>query len=290
MKLKQLASIVGLLVLIALVVPFLIYAIPGLVGAEYSFIVLSGSMEPSISPGDAVIVSESSPEQIAVDDVITFTRGSQETPVTHRVIGIESTPSGLLFETKGDNNPEADASPVPEANVLGTVTLTIPYIGYIVQAANSPIGFVLLVVAPITLFVITELWAFLRSRGTNPTDTDGESEDEQRPAVASGGQSDDSDGPEVSGGSEISFSPQELGLALAVLALATPYAVYVAVQMPGALTIGVAAGAAILLLSIGSLWLLGQFGDTPGSVGEDEDTPVEFDAATDGGTAPEEAR
>ncbi|MCW8171877.1 signal peptidase I [Natrialba swarupiae] len=76
-----------MLVLIAIVVPFVIYAVPGVIGAEYSFVVLTGSMAPAIDPGDVVIVGETEPTTIESGDVITFVRDGADTPVTHRVVG-----------------------------------------------------------------------------------------------------------------------------------------------------------------------------------------------------------
>lgn len=282
MNFKQVANVLGLALLIALVIPFLIYAIPALIGAEYSFIVLSASMEPSISPGDAVIVSETPPEAISVDDTITFTRGDQETPVTHRVVGIESTGSGLLFETKGDNNPDVDASPVPEANVLGVVILTIPYIGYIVQAVNSPVGFALLVVTPILLFVGSELWELLRD-----SDDAGEQSPEQSAPVSTSQEVDDSNT------GDVSLTTGELGLALVVLAFTGPYSVYVAFQLQSTLTISVAFAMVISLIAVAALWLLGRVGTAPDrNIDEENSTPSddlsEFDPATDGGKSSEE--
>jgi len=56
--------IVGLILLIALVLPFVAYAVPQVAGAEHSFVVLSGSMEPSISPGDVVLVAGVQPDAV----------------------------------------------------------------------------------------------------------------------------------------------------------------------------------------------------------------------------------
>ncbi|SIS17789.1 signal peptidase I [Natronorubrum thiooxidans] len=123
MNYKKLANGIGLLLLIALVVPFVIYAVPGVIGAQYSFVVLSGSMSPAIDPGDVVIVADRAPATIETNDVITFTRGTEETPVTHRVVGVEASETGVAFETRGDANSNVDASPVPGANVLGVVVL-----------------------------------------------------------------------------------------------------------------------------------------------------------------------
>ncbi|WP_049894090.1 S26 family signal peptidase [Salinarchaeum sp. Harcht-Bsk1] len=79
MNRRRLLHGVGLVVLLALVVPFVIYAVPGVVGAEQSYVILSGSMEPALSPGDAIVVDDTAPSAIEEGDVVTFRRDGQET-------------------------------------------------------------------------------------------------------------------------------------------------------------------------------------------------------------------
>ncbi|TKX83266.1 hypothetical protein EXE43_25160, partial [Halorubrum sp. SS5] len=54
---RRIANIVGLMILVAIVVPFVVFAVPQVVGADQSYVVLSGSMEPAMSPGDVIIVN-----------------------------------------------------------------------------------------------------------------------------------------------------------------------------------------------------------------------------------------
>ena len=305
MNIKKLASALGLVLLIALVVPFVVYAVPGVVGADGSFIVLSGSMEPEIAPGDAVIVTETNPAAIGVGDVITFVRSEEGIPVTHRVVGVEESSSGFLFETKGDANSDVDADLVSESNVIGVVTITLPYLGYVVQAVNSTAGFVLLVVVPISLFVVTELWSLVKAgRATD----DGGAESDTAPtgdgSSADGTDPDGDDGPAVAteeradgaeGQAAVTLSPDELGLSALTLALVAPYTVYVAFELGTALSISVAFAAVLSLLAAGGLWLTAWLPARRA----DESTPAaesgadpgeEFDPATDGGIVDEGGR
>ena len=52
------------------------------------FIVLSGSMEPSIMTGDMVFVKETDPDSLKVGDVIAYKSGSAV--VTHRIVEVKS--------------------------------------------------------------------------------------------------------------------------------------------------------------------------------------------------------
>ncbi|MWV41696.1 signal peptidase I [Natrialba sp. INN-245] len=236
MNYRKTANVLGLLVLIAIVLPFVIYAVPGVIGAEYSFVVLTGSMAPAIDPGDVVVVDETDPATIESGDVITFARDGTNTPVTHRVVGVADAGGGLAFETKGDANSEVDAGLVPAENVLGVVVLTIPYIGYVIQMTNSTAGFLLLVVVPIVLFAASELWALFRSA---------REDGERTPPTA------DSDAGE---GDAITLSASDLTLSSAMLVLVVPYVAYVAFELRTALSIAVAVAATLSLLAVGGLW------------------------------------
>lgn len=167
---RQILNWLGLLLLIAIVVPFVIYAIPGAVGAEGSYVVLSGSMEPSISTGDVVIVDGVEPADIEERDVITYRRNDADTPTTHRVVGINEEGGELSFVTQGDANDQPDASPVPAPQVMGQVVFAIPYIGYVIEFVNTPTGFIALVVAPFALLLLSEVYAILSSGGSGSKD------------------------------------------------------------------------------------------------------------------------
>jgi signal peptidase len=241
-----------------------VYAVPGLVGAEYSFVVLTASMTPAIAPGDVVIVDERAPAAIATGDVITFVRNGNEVPVTHRVIDVVDGPAGVAFETQGDANGGPDASLIPGENVLGVVAITIPYIGYVVQFTDSPLGFAALVVVPFGLLVLSELWTLFRACDGNATDGSAAFDGDEESAVAGVGAGAGAAGagaadagvatatdPDAASGGVSVDSVVGAGLVLAAFA---PYSVYVAVQLRTALAITVAIATTVLLLAALAMW------------------------------------
>lgn len=267
MNRKRLLHIAGTVLLLALVVPFVVYAAPGVAGADQSFVILSGSMEPEMSPGDAVIVDDRSPGSIEEGDVITFSRDGSDTVVTHRVVDVRDEGGQRVFETKGDANDATDREPVPASNVVGTVILTIPLIGYVVHFVNTPLGFAATVLLPLGLLVLSEVWAFVQDASDDPAagaaDADGSDSDGRSGSVADGGTvvAGGGDTPivdaaastdahhEVETGSEesetspagqITIEPNDVAATTIVLVLATPYAAYVAFQLQTMVTIGVA--------------------------------------------------
>jgi len=150
-----------------LLLPFLLFAVPQAVGADHGFVILSGSMEPALSPGDVVIVSDS--VSVQVGDVITFD-GGDTVPITHRIIGVEDG----QYITKGDANENADSVPVPPANVLGRVVLSIPLVGYVILWANTGVGQILLVVIPLVALGVSSLyrWANADPEADQPVDVE----------------------------------------------------------------------------------------------------------------------
>ena len=162
---RSVASTLAVMVLVAALLPFVVFAVPQVVGADHGFVILSGSMEPTASPGDVVIVDASA--GIAVGDIITFDDGNTA-PTTHRVVAIEDG----QYVTQGDANQNPDAQPVAPSDVLGRVTVPIPFVGHVILWVNTPTGYVTLVVAPLVLLVVNELFAWTRRDDSGDGDDD----------------------------------------------------------------------------------------------------------------------
>ena len=106
-------------------------------------VVLSGSMEPELSVGDLVIVTES--EDYAEQDVIVFQQGSMA--VTHRIVSI----SEEEVITKGDAN-NAEDEPITLSQIKGRVAFVIPLVGHLVNLIKTPIG--TLVIIALAVFLL----------------------------------------------------------------------------------------------------------------------------------------
>ncbi|WP_394741382.1 signal peptidase I [Natronococcus roseus] len=258
---KRGLHLLAALVLLAVVAVFVIYAVPAVIGADHSFVVMTGSMAPEIEPGDAVVVGEQDPATIETGDVITFYRGDAEAPVTHRVIGVEQTSDGYLYETQGDANDEPDANPVPHENVLGTVVLTIPAIGHVIEFANTTEGFLALVVLPFGLLALNEVWSFAKgsrdeSAATESGDGDGALEDGQDPEQTAASED------------TLVVTDRILVRAVGVLAVLAPVSGLLAYLFPMVVTVSVAIATAICLVLVAVLWLSSR-GDDPSEELED---------------------
>ncbi|MFB6076219.1 MAG: signal peptidase I [Candidatus Aenigmatarchaeota archaeon] len=140
----------GLLVI--LIIPFVLYLAPFVVGGNRSMIVLSSSMEPVLSPGDIIVTSGIEPEDLEKGDIITYKRGDNY--ITHKIIEVKN--SDLRFKTKGIASEDPDSSLVNPSQVEGKMMLSIPFYGYIIHYLRGGIIPLLLILIPAVLLIFDQ--------------------------------------------------------------------------------------------------------------------------------------
>ncbi len=134
-------------VIVAIVVIFAILLVGVRLFGIKTYSVISGSMEPEYPVGSLIYVKEAAPEEIQVGDVITFVLPN-ETPATHRVIGLD--PDNQQFLTQGDANDTPDA-PVHFRNLIGKPIFTIPLLGYAAYFIQHPPGMYIAIILGVML-------------------------------------------------------------------------------------------------------------------------------------------
>lgn len=154
---------------VALVVALVV--VPRLVGGA-SLTVLTGSMEPSLSPGDVVVTQGVDVDEVCTDvsvgTVVTFLPEPDDPAlITHRVVGktIGTFDDGTSCRlvTQGDTSSAAD-DPVSPAQVRGVLLYALPKLGWAQQwATGNPQG--LLTVGAVAL-VAYGLWTSRRPRSS----------------------------------------------------------------------------------------------------------------------------
>lgn len=100
-------------------------------------IVLSGSMQPALYPGDVVVIREKKAQEYKIGDIVTYLDG--QTVFTHRIIAQEAG----QFVLKGDNNNTVDDM-IGAEQLEGKVVLTIPKIGIFMVFLKRPSGMALM--------------------------------------------------------------------------------------------------------------------------------------------------
>lgn len=143
----------GFIGLIALFLIFSAFPIPG----NFKIMtVLSGSMEPTIKTGSIVVIKPA--KEYKIGDIITFGPYSKKKPpITHRIYDIEVVEGKVFYITKGDANNAPDSRKVPKDEVLGKVLLDVPYLGYAVEAAKKPWGFMTIIIVPAVVIIYEEI-------------------------------------------------------------------------------------------------------------------------------------
>ena len=118
-----------------------------------AYVVLSGSMIPTIQVKDIVVTKKIPENRLEIGDIITFISPDPRwggISITHRIIDIYYDESKGIhtYKTKGDYNNIADAVPVPNDNILGKVILKVPKLGYIQDLIASKGGLIICVLIP----------------------------------------------------------------------------------------------------------------------------------------------
>jgi signal peptidase len=121
--------------------------------------VLTGSMEPTIKPGDLIVVeglqSDSAKEDVKIGDIITYEpKADNPTLITHRVVAKGSGVSGNYLVTQGDNNNAQDA-PVYMKQIVGKYLYKLPKLGYLTEwLGGSKRGAIMILGIALILFGI----------------------------------------------------------------------------------------------------------------------------------------
>lgn len=159
---KKILKILYYIVLsvIAIIALLLIVSMFPITGNIKFMIVQSGSMEPAIKTGSIVMTAPS--DDYEIGNIISFGEDSKtKTPTTHRIHDMEVVEGNPYYITKGDANNAPDREEVSKEEVIGKVLISVPYVGYIVDFAKRPIGFVLFIIVPALAIIgdeVKKIW------------------------------------------------------------------------------------------------------------------------------------
>lgn len=128
--------------------------IPDFLGYK-PFIVLSGSMEPTIMTGDIAIIKECNTNELKEGDIIAFRSG--KSVITHRILEVTQENGETVFITKGDNNNIEDKYPVRAEQVEGIFENRIPKLGDFAMFLQTTVGTILFISIPFTIFMIHDI-------------------------------------------------------------------------------------------------------------------------------------
>ena len=169
-KVKKIFDVVTT-VLVTLVVVLALLLVGARVVGLRVFTVLSGSMEPTYSPGDLIYVRSIDTENVAREVEpgmpLTFVLNEDLVVATHRVVEIDLEKQHIY--TKGDANDTTDAAPVRFENVIGTPVFSIPWLGYVSSYIQSPPGSYIAVAGGAILLILVFLPDLFSKKQTDVT-------------------------------------------------------------------------------------------------------------------------
>jgi len=154
---KEIAYIVLMALLLLVLVDF---GLSMAFGVRYPLaVVMSGSMKPTLEPGDLILVQKADPAGLKVGDIVVFRVPWSDIPIVHRVIAIDD---GRIF-TKGDNNLYPDPGYRSPEDIYGRVIeisnhpFRIPLIGYVLAFTQTVYGKAILIVL-LAIMVVRDIY------------------------------------------------------------------------------------------------------------------------------------
>nr|MBP3680423.1 signal peptidase I [Clostridia bacterium] len=132
-KTKKVINIIFKILGITIIVVAITILIRVLVFKKYDilgyrmYLIMSGSMEPTIQVGDAVITRDISNPQIG--DVIAFQPNNTNDTTVHRIIKTYTDEEKTVYQTKGDNNNTEDKGLLKIEQIRGKVMFKLPKFG-----------------------------------------------------------------------------------------------------------------------------------------------------------------
>ena len=123
-------------------------------------VVETDSMSPTFNAGDLILIRSCDPAELQEGDIITFhTIIMNEYALnTHRIAAIEDMGGVRSYTTKGDNNAIADTHIIADGDIVGKYVGRAPGLGKVMNVLSSSIGFLLIIVLPMLLFFIYQVY------------------------------------------------------------------------------------------------------------------------------------
>ena len=115
-----------------------------------TFVIVSGSMEPTIMTQDAILVKEVPQNEIEMNDIISFSQG--ENIITHRVIGIAEENGVKKYTTKGDNNHTEDKKKTTYEQIEGKYQFKMSQLGVVTKMIKNKMTLIVLVLIMIAIY------------------------------------------------------------------------------------------------------------------------------------------
>jgi signal peptidase len=129
---------------------------PGFIGADSSYLVLSGSMKPTLHPGDIIFTKSVNSEELRVGEIVTVEIDSRI--FTHRIVNKKISEEGYLIRLKGDANEDPDPSFVHLSDITGKLIFSLP-----TRYVYTKTGYILIIAAPLLLLSAKQILSICKT-------------------------------------------------------------------------------------------------------------------------------
>jgi signal peptidase I len=104
-----------------------LWAIVPALGWNWSTVVItSGSMAPTVAPGDVIVAAPHDGQGLGPGTVVVFLDAGRPGLVTHRIVSVNEDGT---YQTKGDANRVNDSTPLTPQQIVGVGNLLVPLVG-----------------------------------------------------------------------------------------------------------------------------------------------------------------
>ena len=112
-------------ILVAIAIPSIIYVFPRVTGADDSYLVVGGSMEPKIKLGDIALIEKTADAStLKIGDIVVVSGESKS--YIHRIVDKRTNGEETLFQLKGDANEHVDPKFVSSSLITGKFADSVP--------------------------------------------------------------------------------------------------------------------------------------------------------------------
>ena len=123
-------------------------------------VVKTDSMAPTFYSGDLILIKKCDTSKLTEGDIICFHTiiNNEYALNTHRIEKIDEIENMRSYTTKGDNNAIADTHIISDGDIVGKYVGKLGKFGHVMDFLSSSMGFLIVIVLPMLLFFIYQVY------------------------------------------------------------------------------------------------------------------------------------
>jgi signal peptidase len=157
------ARMLSSILLTSVIVVVLVVVVGMMLGVWRFTVISTGSMRPTLNPGDVAVLTPESTAVLKQGQVVAFhPPGEPQLTVIHRVSSVHRVSNGVIIQTKGDANNTADQWHARIiANTIWRETVKAPKLGYLAVWSHQRairLGVLVLILTLVVSMLLGTIW------------------------------------------------------------------------------------------------------------------------------------